>query len=464
MKIKLKLKKPTKIIILSILLFFVILLILPNNSPKSLTMSELLMFSIIAVVSIISIVIEYTKYSISLNLMHWIFMLFFFVIPPVVQISFDYKPWGIYQSSQEIIFSCSLILVWIFFYKIGNFFASSLALIPIKNCSKNDISNLNMFIVTLLNLICTAIVVKLVGFSNLFSRATSGLKIEGENSKTISILISNCTKAYITFACSLLLVQVIRKKSNSKKYLFINLIFLLIACFPTGMARNKTAIIYFGLFLTLCYINPKKLKSSVIPIILFLGGFIIIFPAINVFRTVDFKNASFTESIINTLDSFTKNYLSGDYDAFSVIGDVTKYVKEEGITYGYQLLGVLLFFVPRSIWHTKPYGSGQTVFEWLNQPFTNISCPLLSEGYINFGVIGVCLFGFTFGFLASYIDRNFWNRILKNGASVDFIVLIYPYLLTSFFFMIRGDLLSSWAYTFAFVFIFFVSTKILDIK
>lgn len=459
-----KLKKSIKIIIVLITLFATILLILPYNSPKSLTMLEFIIFSIIGVISIINIITEFRKYSISLNLMHWIFILFFFVLAPVVQISFDYKPWGIYQSSQEIVFSCLLIFIWIIFYKIGNFVPKKVFFKPVKNYSKKNLSKLNMFIMTLLSFVCTIIIVKLVGFNNLFSRATSGLNIEGANSKTIGILISNCSKAYITFVCSILLVELIRKNLNSRKYLFINVVFLLITCFPTAMARNKTAIIYFGLFLILLYINPRKFKSSILPILLFLGGFIIIFPAINVFRTVDFKNASFTESIVNTLDSFTKNYLSGDYDAFSVIGDVTKYVKGESITYGYQLLGCFLFFIPRSVWHSKPYGSGQIVFEWLNQSFTNISCPLISEGYINFGILGVCLFAFIFGFLATYIDRNFWNEISVGEVNVDFVVLIYPYLLTSFFFMMRGDLMSTWAYTFAFIFIFYIGVKIIYIK
>jgi hypothetical protein len=57
-----------------------------------------------------------------------------------------------------------------------------------------------------------------------------------------------------------------------------------------------------------------------------------------------------------------------------------KYSEIESITYGRQLVGALLFFVPSSLWPNKPIGSGTLVAENMLMTrysfwYTNISMP-----------------------------------------------------------------------------------------
>ena len=89
-------------------------------------------------------------------------------------------------------------------------------------------------------------------------------------------------------------------------------------------------------------------------------------------------------------------------------------------------------------------GSGQTAAEFFGWDFTNLSCPLPAEGYVNFGILGVVVFAVHFSLIVSKADNVFWR-----GRSV-FMKIVYPFVVPFVFFLMRGDLLSSFAYLFGF--------------
>ena len=117
--------------------------------------------------------------------------------------------------------------------------------------------------------------------------------------------------------------------------------------------------------------------------------------------------------------------------------------KYYGITYG-SVIGSV-FFIPRVIWFAKPMGSGIMLGSFGNS-FTNGSSPLIAEGLINFGAIGVMLFGFCYGKLVAYLDMYYWKHIYDEQRWT-YLTLIYPFCLSMFFFMLRGDLMSSFAFS-----------------
>lgn len=148
--------------------------------------------------------------------------------------------------------------------------------------------------------------------------------------------------------------------------------------------------------------------------------------------------------------SLGDTYLTGDYDAFSMIMIIRRYVLDNGATLGRQLLGVLLFFVPRKIWPTKPIGTGATVIgPVMSQSFANVSAPLIGEAYVNGGMLGTIVMGFIVGIMTGSADNKYW----KTKDEFARVRMIYPFNLLQFFFMMRGDLLSSWAYFFATYFV-----------
>jgi len=141
---------------------------------------------------------------------------------------------------------------------------------------------------------------------------------------------------------------------------------------------------------------------------------------------------------------FTNYFNTLHYDAWSNICATIEYVKVDGLSMGYQFFGSIFFFVPRAIWPSKPIGTGHFIandflIPQYNLWLSNISCPIISEGYINFGIFGIILFAVILAFMVKIFDK--WV------SSPDPLYKIFG-IYSSFwlFYLMRGDLMSSWAY------------------
>jgi hypothetical protein len=84
------------------------------------------------------------------------------------------------------------------------------------------------------------------------------------------------------------------------------------------------------------------------------------------------------------------------------------------------------------------------VYQSLGRTFINISSPLPAEGYINFGWMGSLLFTAIVALLACCYDAAYWLRPSRRVPT--FHRLFYPAAIILFLFLLRGDLLSSFAY------------------
>ncbi len=155
-------------------------------------------------------------------------------------------------------------------------------------------------------------------------------------------------------------------KINTQKWIIVML--LLLACItllllfknPLTEKRNALGPIYL---LLIFLFFPKLLNSNVKSTLLLFVVMIIGFPLSQFLTHVDY---GFGEILSNPSLLFAKNqlsegYMSLNYDAFINIGVVIEHVEFDGLSYGYQLLSALLFFVPRSLWIGKPDASGLIV-------------------------------------------------------------------------------------------------------
>ncbi len=236
-----------------------------------------------------------------------------------------------------------------------------------------------------------------------------------------------------------------------RHFFYFNLSLFLLINFPTSAARFQIIAAYLGLFL----IFSHRFSSKYIVSILFLAGLFIIFQVLEVFR----KLTSFNELEINSIsESVTSAFNEAHYDSYQMLVNSMNYVSENGPTWGRQLLGVFLFFVPHTIWPDKPIGSGAFLAEKLNFSFDNIVMPIMGEAFINFSFVGIIMFAILLGSICRGLDQAYWIKIKNkdNGLLTHF----YPVLIGYFFFMNRGDLMSSFAFIvglfFAFLSIHFV--------
>lgn len=92
---------------------------------------------------------------------------------------------------------------------------------------------------------------------------------------------------------------------------------------------------------------------------------------------------------------------SGTYSEFQMelIGD--QWIADHGHTYGKQLLGNIMVFVPRSIWQGKPTDTGNLVL-----PLHNPAATLWTEGDVEAGFLGVVGYFVLLGAISRALDRR----------------------------------------------------------
>jgi len=233
----------------------------------------------------------------------------------------------------------------------------------------------------------------------------------------------------------------------NRLFIFISLITLSVfLTFPLGLERSQVAIFYIPLLIifTKFWEKPFMMQSTL------LAAIFIAFPFLDKFRKFDgFENFSFKFDFV-----FLKQ---GHFDGYQ---NFVRVLEIDLITSGRQLLGSILFFIPRSLWETKPIGSGTVLSEILNMEYYNIAMPLIAEGYINFGIVGSILFMFLFGILLGNLDRVVWK--LKTSNDSHIFIFYYYFLFGWVFYISRGDLMNSLAALVGFTLAFWFLVLILN--
>ncbi|MBI1399410.1 oligosaccharide repeat unit polymerase [Hyphomonas sp.] len=226
---------------------------------------------------------------------------------------------------------------------------------------------------------------------------------------------------------------VIHFLSRSRKS-FVTLILVLnVLLFnpPTGMARFQAAALYIALFAAAFPLirTQRHVLSGTITF-----GLLFVFPLLDRFRRYSG----------GAMDAgWNSDFLTqGHFDGFQNFATVLAYQMQSG---GRQLLGALLFFVPREIWEDKPVGSGAMLATELGFPNSNIAMNLFAEGYLNFGIGGVIGFLAILGLVCAYLDREF--RVVEQRAR-GAMSCFYLFSFGLVFFVLRGDLLNGLAFCF----------------
>ena len=418
-----------------VFLFFIIFWIFSNIVFIQVTNSHtnifvIITFFIIALFSLYNIFKD--KKPFSINKTYWYFCFIFFFIAPYVQYIGNYNVWGTRFMIDNTYYLktnlCIILGSFIHFisYKSGYN-------IEYHTHDKERVSLFFKMILLIISLVCLAILVKNVGFMNLFSRSTNSTELS-ENSMFNTIF--TCFVKAVPVYCFTILFY--KTKKIDLFQIFI-LIVILLLNFPTSTTRFWMGAIFIGIIL-LVYINNNK-RNRIYDIIL-LTIFTIIFPI-----TYSFKFNSFDKIMSEGVEmvKVTESYKSVDYDAYSVLARSIQYVDNNGIVYGKQIVGTLLFFVPRSIWSNKPQATGAFIAEQQHQAFTNISCPLPAEGFVNFGILGLVIFELIIASISSKLDRMYWGN-----KQNEYISIVYPYLVGLALFYQRGALHHAVVYTFCF--------------
>lgn len=226
--------------------------------------------------------------------------------------------------------------------------------------------------------------------------------------------------------------------------LAVSTILLLVIVNPLSSPRFLLMTVVLGLLAAAgLYRTASAFRAVAVSAVL---GMLVLFPVLDSFR-----GRVGAVQAVDPLGALKES----DFDAFGQLLNTITYVEAHDITWGNQFLGVLLFWVPRSIWPGKPIDTGILLAEDRGYWFTNISAPLPAELYINGGwvalVAGMLAIGF---FLRRWDDRNEMKlRILGVPTILGCVIPFYLVLL------FRGSMLQAAANLGVILFVWFLVTS-----
>jgi hypothetical protein len=169
----------------------------------------------------------------------------------------------------------------------------------------------------------------------------------------------------------------------------------------------------------------------------FLVGMLLIFPLADAFRL----NSDGELKATNPIQSL----LTGDYDSFAQLMNGYLVAARDGIVPLKQLSGVLLFWVPRTLWTAKPEDTGGYIAEGRGYFFTNLSAPLWIEFYLNGSWLLLAVGMFALGFALHRWDTRL-NAELNLYRMPGLLGCILPFYLMI---LLRGSLLQAGVFFFS---------------
>ena len=346
-----------------------------------------------------------------------------------------------FREDSYVLLNCIILLLNIVFVATYNLFKNIFK----KNITANEYLVINRvhhslkskFIIYVILFLSVFTTLYLNDFSILSVLVRAGeFKEVAEVSSSTRLILNNLSK-FIPFFCFMYLISVERKVSLTLFFAFICLVF---CAFPFGIPRFMVAAIYLPILFRLFPKLLQGLKGTVGLVF----SILFIFPFLEQFRNF---NHNISIRLIPELSFFTQGHFDS-YQSFLRVLD------ENIITYGQQLLGVFFFFIPRVVWESKPVGSGYHMAGELGYSFKNISMNYFGEGYINFGLFGVLLFVVFMAIICAYLDLKF--RTISSFNDNEYNSSVYLFSLGYITFLLRGDLLSSFAFLISALLSYFV--------
>lgn len=256
-----------------------------------------------------------------------------------------------------------------------------------------------------------------------------------------------------------------RKVTNNTIWMFLIMVglFLLFLYFKNPLTEKRNAI--GPIYITMIFLFAPKLLNSNSKSFLFLFfSLVILFPLVSGLTHLD---ASLDE-IVNNPELILEHYEEEGiiqtfntlhYDAFANVMATVDYSVNKGLTFGYQLLSGLLFFIPRSLWASKPLSTGELIGDYVIEDYgfvySNLSNPLVAEGYINFGLLGVILMAV----LLSLFIVKFMNWLRSNDPLKKIMAF---YFAVHLLFLLRGDFTNGFSYFIGTLFGVMIVPRLID--
>lgn len=273
------------------------------------------------------------------------------------------------------------------------------------------------------------------------TRGTFGVGAWGKTK--LSVLLMGATMraaAYVPLLCVVYVCvrrwrTLTRQHRRAFAFLLLWLLALnFVANYPPAQTRFWGGTMALSLILVVLRFRQAQVPALISGLAVLV---LVVYPYADLFRSA----RNFDEAIgaFQRQPPITRLLISkGDYDMLQMTFNGVEYVEQRGISYGRNLMGALLFWVPRRFWATKPYGTGQEVVRHFGYRFTNVSAPLWLEAYCAGGWLGLALILVAYGRFSGWLDASFERHLYRPDDAVLRLLVVFlaPYQ----FFLLRGDL------------------------
>ncbi|MCW2104574.1 UNVERIFIED_ORG: hypothetical protein J2W64_000548 [Rahnella aquatilis] len=172
----------------------------------------------------------------------------------------------------------------------------------------------------------------------------------------------------------------------------------------------------------------NKMKSRLSLAVLFIASPIflfILFPLV--------KHLGESSNNYNTYDLSDYVVKGLDFDSFQQLVNIVRFVSDTGYSWGVNFIAGISFFIPRSLWESKPTNLGMLAAEHQGYFYTNLSAPLVGELYyagdMIFVILGALIIGVITGRADSFLSK----------AKVSYYYFIGLWLSSFSFIIFRGS-------------------------
>lgn len=400
-------------------------------------------FLLISAVASRALFIDPRPYSI--NRMYWIFHLVFFALVPSYQTAVNTFPWGSTGMTPPTILRANvLVLAGAGAYLLGRLItdAATEGRTPrVLGRVDEAYRRAHRWWGAGIFLLIAVAYIALAGVQNIWLKGELDYLLDGRVSDAVYLTVEKLVRGPVLYF-ALATIFLFRLRKVKRPFLAWVMLLFVVVNFPLTLPRSLLAACYVGVVLSfggrLWQRFPQLFSLGLITLLL------CVYPLAGITR---WEAARATQKIEQPGAWLAASYTGGDFDAHASLCRVVERVRTRGTTKGKQLLTALAFPVPRKAWPQKSIGSGALVHREMNIEWTNVSCPLPAEGYINFGLLGTVLFSLLFAAGAHRYDAYYWQWRVHRAHLGDFSfpLLFYPVVLILAFFLLRGDLLSSLA-------------------
>ncbi|AXP80582.1 hypothetical protein CJ739_1493 [Mariniflexile rhizosphaerae] len=453
----------TRLLFLTVFLLIFIVFLVGNNIPFEHRVLFMVNFSVLYFFTILYMFNhkEYSPFIAS----YIVFSYLFFIIAPILQIDSFFaennkRLFNGLRYSDELILKTNVLIILfnsVFFLVYFSLIKRESSPIIIKFSPKIPFYILLLFVLNIVVFIWKLDYliekISLTSFSSIISKS------EG--------IINAKFLFYLPLAPLILGIDYIKRNWRHRKlnfYIIVIIVVLLLLLLllyknPLTAKRNALGPIYIAL---MYFVYSKWINSNFKILVILFFSLIVIFPATSLITHSNkaLSEMSFKETftVEHISESISSQLVSLNFDAFMMVATTIDYTEKEGFAMGTQLLPSLFFFIPRAIWKDKPITTGELMGEHIQKYhdesrwFHNLADPLVAESYVDFGFVGIILFGI----LLALICLKFVNWLKSNDPLRQFAAF---YFAIHLIFLLRGDLTNGYVYFILPFFAFYVFPK-----